>query len=356
MVARMQTLWVVCPIFRDVESFLALRTDILAQFQRIDFDAPTHLRFVVVDDTGDQDRELTRLRGLPDVAILHVPFNLGHQRAIVYGLRTLSPDIDPNDWVVTMDADGEDRPADLPRMCRPLLDVPRGANHVVLAWRVKRRESLPFKVLYVCFKVLFRFLTGTVIRTGNYAAFHGGLTKRVLFHPFFDLAYSSALLSLNIPAVFVPCERGTRYAGRSRMSAGALLQHGLRMLMPFIDRIATRALVLFTLLFSAGIAGSLLVLAIKLFTRRAIPGWTSYMLLLIFTVSVTALGNFVIMFVLFAQSSGLSLRGLHGRRLGISSDDARDAPPGTGRPDDAAVLASSTMASRRDDAAPKRSI
>ena len=178
-------------------------------------------------------------------------------------------------------------------------------------WRVKRREVWWFKLLYSGFKLMFLLLTGTVIRTGNFAAFRGVLTRRVLFHPYFDLSYSSTLLSLNIPAVYVPCERGVRYAGRSKMNVSALLRHGLRMLMPFIDRIAARALVLFTIILSTGIAASIVVLAVRLFTDRGIPGWASYMLLLILTISVTALGNFLVLFVLFAQSDGLSLRGLH---------------------------------------------
>ena len=215
-----------------------------------------------------------------------------------------------------MDADGEDRPADLPRLLRELGAFPPASNHVVLAWRVKRRESAAFKVLYFFFKLLFRLLTGTVIRTGNYAAFQGALARQTLFHPYFDLAYSSALLALNIPATFVPCERGQRYAGESKMGLPKLIMHGLRMLMPFVDRIATRALIGFTVVFALGLVGSAMVLAVKLFTDWPIPGWTSYMLLSILTISFMALGNFVILFVVFAESRSMSMRGLHERAPG----------------------------------------
>jgi hypothetical protein len=349
----MDTLWAVCPVYYDVESFLALRTDLAAQYARLEFPAPRRLRFVAIDDSGEEDPEISRLRDLPDTTIVHVPFNLGHQRAIVFGLRALSAEIADDDWVVTLDADGEDQPSDLPRLLRALAELPAGSNHVVLAWRTRRREVWWFKLLYSGFKLMFALLTGTVIRTGNYAAFKGALTKRVLFHPYFDLSYSSALLSLNIPAVFVPCERGRRYAGESKMNASALLRHGLRMLMPFIDRIATRALIVFTLVFTAGVVASAVVVSVKLFTDLAIPGWASYMLLLILTISVTALGNFVILFVLFAQSGGLSLRGLHEHRRGFAERDARDTPPGAGRADAAAVLAPPPVARGVEGAAAK---
>ncbi len=44
----------------------------------------------------------------------------------------------------------------------------------------------------------------------------------------------------------VPCARGTRFAGTSRMNAQSLMAHGVRMLLPFAERIAVRAMVLAT--------------------------------------------------------------------------------------------------------------
>ena len=83
------------------------------------------------------------------------------------------------------------------------------------------------------------------MRTGNYAVMPGGMAKRALLHPTFDLAYSSAILALDMPVTYVPCERGRRYEGESKMTYGKLAMHGLRMLMPFTDRIAIRALAAF---------------------------------------------------------------------------------------------------------------
>jgi polyisoprenyl-phosphate glycosyltransferase len=352
----MSTLWAVCPVYYDVESFLTLRAELSAQWQALDFPAPRTIRFVAIDDSGGQDADIFRLRAFDDTVVVVVPFNLGHQRAIVFGLRALSLDIADDDWVVTLDSDGEDQPSDLPRLLRALAGLPAGSHHVVLAKRIKRHEALWFKLLYAGFKLMFVLLTGTVIRTGNFAAFRGVLTRRVLFHPYFDLSYSSTLLSLNIPAVYVPCERGVRYAGRSKMNVSALLRHGLRMLMPFIDRIAARALVLFTIIFSTGVVASVVVLAVRIFTDRGIPGWASYMLLLILTISVTALGNFLVLFVLFAQSDGLSLRGLHEYTRGFVEGDARKPPAGAGPAGDAPLLASSPVARGVDDAAARRRV
>src|SRR5262249_16740485 len=134
--------------------------------------------------------------------------------------------------------------------------------------------------------------------------------RNVLFHPYFDLCYSSTLLSLNRPLVFVPCKRGQRYAGMSRMSYLKLFMHGIRMLMPFLDRIPIRALVGFSVIFALGVILRVAIVGVRAFTTIAIPGWATYSLLLTLLLSFVALGNFVILFALFSQSQGISMSSL----------------------------------------------
>lgn len=298
--------WIVSPVYRDVSSFEILREHLLEVLGPEAAEA----KFVVVDDTAGQDEQIERLRRHADVTVLRPPFNLGHQRALVYALRKLLPRVGDEDAIVTLDADGEDKPEDLPRLLAALRAGPGGGRlkqQVVLALRTKRRESLGFKVFYRLFRLLFRALTGATVRSGNFAAMPGGLAKRVLLHPTFDLSYSSAILALDVPVEYVPCERGERYEGRSKMTYGRLAMHGLRMLMPFTDRIAIRALAAFVFFGILGGVLALVVVCLKLFTTSAIPGWTSYIALGALIVSLVALGNFVSLFVLFSQTRAVSL-------------------------------------------------
>jgi polyisoprenyl-phosphate glycosyltransferase len=303
-------MWVITPVFMDVKSFLILRERLYTVVAEHLSLRAARVRFVVVDDSGGLDPEIPALRALTDVSVVEPPFNLGHQRAIVYGIRTTAPQMSDRDLIVTLDADGEDRPEDLPRLLEPLLRGGGDTRQVALARRTRRRETPAFKALYLSFKLLFRILTGLSVRTGNYAAYHAWLARHVLLHPYFDLCYSSTLVSLNLPITFVSCERGTRYAGVSRMNLQKLLIHGLRMLMPFTDRIAIRALIGFSVIFGAGIALSLTVVGIRLFSHAAIPGWATSTLLLILTLSFSAVGNFVLLFAVFSQSRGISLANL----------------------------------------------
>jgi hypothetical protein len=215
--------------------------------------------------------------------------------------------MDDLDLVVTLDSDGEDRPVDIPRLLAPVLANPGNRLTLALAWRTKRHEPAKFLLLYFLYKLLFRVLTGISIRSGNFAAYRGAFARQVLVHPHFDLCYSATLVSLAIPTTKVPCERGERYAGRSQMTYSRLMMHGFRMLMPFVDRVAVRSLVAFSTLFGLGVVASFAVIGIRIFSDAAIPGWATSTLIGILTLSLLALANFVLLFVVFTQSRGVSL-------------------------------------------------
>jgi glycosyltransferase involved in cell wall biosynthesis len=315
------TTWVVTPVYRDTGSFRILRERLLEVLAASPGSARGPVRFVVIDDTAGADPEVPKLEEFDDVIVLQPPFNLGHQRGIVYALRKMLPRFADDDAVVTMDADGEDRPEDLPRLLAALDEGETPGRQVVLALRTKRHEPPAFKILYRGFKLLFRSLTGATVRTGNYAVMPGGLAKRALLHPTFDLAYSSAILALDMPVAYVPCERGRRYEGESKMTYGKLAMHGLRMLMPFTDKIAIRALAAFVVFGMLGIVLAVVVVILKYFTNSSIPGWTSYIALGALIVSLIALGNFVSLFVLFSQTRAVSLASIEELTDDVVLDD-----------------------------------
>jgi hypothetical protein len=299
-----ERVWLVSPVFFDVESYGRLRENVLAALAGPQ-DLEVH--FVAVDDSAGADPDMSKLAAAPNQTVIVPPFPLGHQRALVFGLRRLSSQVDHNDLVVTLDADGEDQPEDLLRLLAPLREKGASVRTVAVAARTKRRESPPFKILYLFFKTFFRFLTGTIIRSGNYAAYRGWLTHDVLFHPNFDLAYSSSLLSLGLSIRRVPCARGKRYAGRSKMTYTKLIQHGLRMLMPFADRIATRGLMALSVVLTLTLAAAAVLLGLKIAGQVSSPGWIIYALCTAALLSALGAGSLLIVFALFVQTQSLSL-------------------------------------------------
>ncbi|MBI2810494.1 MAG: glycosyltransferase [Candidatus Melainabacteria bacterium] len=131
------TLWVLCPCYYDFASVVEL-TKRAQQAINKAFPNSFQVRFVPIDDSGGQDIEFRTQVSFP--MSLTVPYNLGHQGALVYALRQMSGIVEDHDYIVTLDADGEDRPEDLPALLAPLLDKGEEYSLVTLAERTKRQE------------------------------------------------------------------------------------------------------------------------------------------------------------------------------------------------------------------------
>ncbi|MEX2255777.1 MAG: glycosyltransferase [Acidimicrobiia bacterium] len=302
-------IWFVLPTYRDTASFVLLREAVLRQVAEMP-QPIERVSFVVVDDTAGSDPEIEQLGELPDVLVVTPPFNLGHQRAIVFGLRTIRSSLAPTDYVVTMDSDGEDRAEDVPKLIDRLRDDEDRLDMVVVARRTKRSEPFTFRALYVGFVLLFRLLTGTTIRSGNFAAQRGHFVRNAIDHPSFDLCYSSSLIKLKREIVYVPCPRGERLAGESRMGLQSLLVHGVRMMLPFADQIAVRSLIVFAGFLGATIVAGVAFLVSALVFDADFGGTLLALLVVGVSLSFLSLGTFLALFSGFAQSSAAGLKGI----------------------------------------------
>jgi hypothetical protein len=295
--------WIVSPMLRDTESFNRLRKETAEACIESGLDLEIH--HLVIDDSAGTDPEVKQLLDMTNVDVLTPPFNLGHQRAIVYGLRHLALDLPDDDLVITMDSDGEDQPTDVPRLISALDD---DAVVLALAQRTKRSEPLSFRVMYIFYRLMFRVLTGTTVRSGNFAAQRADSLATTINHPSFDLCYSSTLLALRRPTAQVPCARGHRFAGQSRMNTYALMAHGVRMLLPFSERIAVR--MMFVASTSAvALFGFLVLVATGVFGDSPGPAVYSSLagLAALFIASFSA---FVVLFSGFAQASTIAMSGI----------------------------------------------
>ena len=161
--------------------------------------------------------------------------------------------------------------------------------------------------MYVVYRTFFRVLTGTTVRTGNFAAQRANSMAATIFHPSFDLCYSSTLLALGRPTSFVPCARGRRFAGESRMNTTSLMIHGVRMLMPFSERIAVRMLVLASIC-AIALSGFLATFALGL-ANGPLGTPTTAALAALTVVFLTSMTTFVVLFSGFSQSAAIAMKG-----------------------------------------------
>jgi polyisoprenyl-phosphate glycosyltransferase len=209
-------------------------------------------------------------RHLHSLSVLTLRRNLGHQRAIGIALARLASQ-GTTDLVVVMDADGQDAPADVPRLAARARQA--GLSRIVFGERRRRSESAAFTLLYHVYRALHLALTGIPVRVGNFSAVPGALLGRLAVTSELWNHYAAAVFKARVPYETIPVSRRPRLAGRSRMDLPALVAHGLGALSVHSELVGARLLiltsalaVLLTLVAAAGFAGSWLA-------GRALPSW-----------------------------------------------------------------------------------
>jgi hypothetical protein len=264
---------ILIPVFNDWASLSML----LPGLDGILADRGSTADVLVVDDgsTSEPAVDLARgpFRSFGRVEVLALRRNLGHQRAIAIGLAYVE-DRGAADAVVVMDGDGEDDPADVPR----LLDRLRaeGGRRIVFAERTRRSESWRFRVFYALYKLLHVVLTGQKVRIGNFSAIpRGRLTSLVTVAEMWN-HYAAAALQSRQPFCMIPTRRARRLHGRSSMDFVSLVTHGLSAISVYSEVVGIRLLVMSMLLAILALGGLVAVVVVRLATDLAVPGWATY--------------------------------------------------------------------------------
>jgi hypothetical protein len=235
------------------------------------------MEVLLVDDASSQRCDPADFQGgfsvVRAIRTLRLRRNLSHQRAIAIGLvhvhQTTSCDA-----VVVMDADGEDTAEGVAQLVQAYSDA-HGAT-AVFAERSRRSESLMFRSFYRLYKFLHRCLTGISVRVGNFSILPATYLNTLVVTSELWNHYAAAVFRSKLPFTMIPIPRGVRIAGTSTMNFVALVSHGLSAISVFGDIVGVRLLIgALTGSLLAGF-GIVLVLSIRFFTDRAIPGWATY--------------------------------------------------------------------------------
>lgn len=207
------------------------------------------------------------------LSVLELKRNLGHQRAISLGLTYIDTKLETA-MVLVMDGDGEDRPGEAVRLverCREL-----GNSRIIFAGRTRRSEGILFRAFYSVYKLLYRIMTGRTYHVGNFSAIPAKFLGRLSVISEGWNHYASSVLKARIPFEEIDTVRGERLDGRSKMNFTALVIHGLSAISVHSEVVGVRMLyaTLSLTLISLILVG--VVVAVRLFTEMAIPGWATY--------------------------------------------------------------------------------
>ncbi|HEX6135412.1 MAG TPA: glycosyltransferase [Longimicrobiales bacterium] len=279
---------VVMPVMDDWASVRLLLPELDRQLA-----GERNVHVLCVDDGSETEPAELVTSGLTNIErvdVLRLARNLGHQRAIACALCHVATTT-PHRALVVMDSDGEDAPADVPRLLSRFAQENGAA--AVFAKRIRRSEGPIFSLFYWLYRQIHYLLTGIRVQVGNFSVIPPQAVRRLITMSELWNHYAAAVFRSRTRLAFVPTSRSVRLVGRSRMGFVSLVAHGMGAMSVFADRIGVR------LLAASALAGVILVLTfmvvaiVKFFTTAAIPGWAT-----------TAAGVIVILLV---QTSSLAL-------------------------------------------------
>lgn len=317
MSASLSHMVVVIPVYNDWEPLAVLLGDIGSEVRGRLAEKVT---VVAVDDGSTQAPTDAQRAALGGARLVRLTRNVGHQKAIAIGLSYVADRV-PCDAAVVMDADGQDRAADI----RKLVEGLQGnAGRIVFARRTRRQEGPVFKFFYGLYRLVFLLLTGKEIGFGNFCILPAPALKRVVCLSEIWNHFSGGIVRSNAGYVTVPIERGRRVAGASRMNFTALVTHGLSAISVHVETVAVRLLVVCAFFIVVGGVGALAVIGIRVFTDLAIPGWASTVVIGFSTIFMQAflVSLFLAFIVLSYRTQRLFIPAMHYRDYVAAVDEA----------------------------------
>jgi hypothetical protein len=231
----MSKITILIPIYNDWQSVFKLIKDINSQVSTLS----DEFSVIIINDASIENREefSTDLNNLKSVQIINMKQNKGHARCIASGLKYIYEKKE-FDYVIPMDGDGEDRPEEIKNFIE-LTD--QSEDKSIVGERIKRSESLFFKICYLFHKFLTLAFTGQSIRFGNFTCLSKITVKKMLNEKATWNSFSGSLKKVEKDLLSIPSIRGTRYFGPSKMSFFNLLKHSLSIISVFRRTVLIRS-------------------------------------------------------------------------------------------------------------------
>ena len=218
---------VLIPVYNDWKSVFKL----LDEINDLSMENEFQLSILIVNDASNFDRQEIEksFENINSIKILNMEKNLGHTRCIATGLKYIF-EKDQFDYIIPMDGDGEDRPVEI----KDFLEKIKVSNgKPIVGERVKRSESMTFKICYQFHKLITFVFTGKSIKFGNYTCLPKLTVEKLLKEKATWNSFSGSLKKIENDLISIPSIRGSRYYGPSQMSFTNLIKHSLSIISVF---------------------------------------------------------------------------------------------------------------------------
>lgn len=232
----MKKIIILIPIYNDWKSLSKLLKEI--DLQVVKWEAAVSI--LVVNDASTEKKEKidTNFENIKSIKIINMIKNRGHARCYASGLKFIIEKED-FDYIILMDGDGEDQPSELNLIFNKSKENP---TKVITANRVKRSESVLFKILYECHKFLTYAFAGRLIRFGNFGCLPKIHAIKLIKNASIWSSYSGTLTKVINERMSVPSFRGYRYFGSAQMNYFNLLIHSLCIIAVFKRTVLIRSI------------------------------------------------------------------------------------------------------------------
>jgi glycosyltransferase involved in cell wall biosynthesis len=162
----MKKLSIVIPLYNENESLVELHEKISAALEKMEKNEPTGLlggncEIIFVDDgSTDNSRAVLSIIAARDSRVKIIPFkrNFGKAAALQAGF-----DESKGEYIITMDADLQDDPAEIPKLIAAL----EGGLDMVSGWKKDRHDPLSKRLPSKFFNMIVRFFGGMTLHDFN---------------------------------------------------------------------------------------------------------------------------------------------------------------------------------------------
>ena len=265
---------VIIPIYNEEQTIPELYARLAAAAATLD--GPVEI--ILVDD-GSRDRSYELLVALhardARVKVIRLSRNFGHQVALSAGLEEAK-----GDAVVMMDGDLQDPPELIPALAARWKE----GFGVVYTVKRSRRENPLKRLAFTAFYRILHALSSIQIPmdAGNFSLLDRRVVEVLRAMPERNRYISGLRAWAGFPQAAVPYDRDPRFAGRPQMSLVRLFRLAFDGIFSFSSVPLRLAIYVGLATAALAFAGALYVIYAKIFTDRAILGWASTILSILF--------------------------------------------------------------------------
>ena len=218
---------ILVPVYNDWQSVYKL----LDEIDNLSLEKNFEISILIVNDASNHEIIDTyrNIENISSFEIINMKENRGHARCIASGLKYIFEKKE-FDFVIPMDGDGEDRPEEIKNF---LEQIKKSNNQPIVGERVKRSESMIFKLCYQFHKMITFTFTGKSIKFGNFSCLPKSTVEKMVNEKATWNSFSGSLKKVEDKLFSIPSIRGMRYFGPSKMSFYNLIKHSLSIISVF---------------------------------------------------------------------------------------------------------------------------